>query len=345
MKALVRRSYEAGDVELMDIPEPHPGPGQVKIKVEYAGICGSDIKSIDRPLPPGGKVRPPIVLGHEGVGIVVELGPGVTNVKVGDRVSAETTLVQCGLCRYCRSGRINMCLNREGLGSRANGYFAEYVIARAAVCHIIPDHISPKAAAVLEPLACAVNAVMQRSSTQAGDVAVVYGPGTIGQCVAQVAKACGAYVVMVGTPRSRERLKVAAKLGIDRILVTGEDDVVKEVMELTEGYGADIVYEAVGSESAFVEALKCVRKLGKFVIAASPATPVSFDIRWFFSREITMIGAISTDNESWDISMNLLKKGIVDLGSLVTSVVPLSEWRTGFAKGKEREGIKILIAP
>jgi len=345
MKALVRRSYNARDIILADIPEPSAGEGQVKIRVEYAGICGSDIKGFNTPIIPGGKIRPPIVPGHEGVGIVTEVGRGVTNVKVGDRVGAETTVSYCGLCRYCRSGRGNMCLDRAGLGSRANGYFAEYTVARALACHVIPDHVDPKGAAVLEPLACAVNAVIQRSRTVPGDVAVVYGPGTIGQCVAQVAKHAGAYVIMVGTPHSKGRLDVAKRLCADRVLVTGQDDIVGEVMAITGGYGADTVFEAVGSESAFVEALKLVRKLGQLVIAASGGSTYPFDIRTFFMREISMLGALSTDPESWDLSLSLLTKGMVDLSSLVSHVYPLAEWETGFSKGKDRDGIKILLAP
>jgi L-iditol 2-dehydrogenase len=345
MKGVVRRSLAANDVELLELPEPSPSEGQVKIQVEYAGICGSDVKSIERPIEPNSKVIPPVVLGHEGVGIIVEVGPGTTNLKVGDRVAAETTVTACGVCRYCRSGRVNMCLDRKGLGSRANGYFADFVIARAAGCHVIPDDVDPRAAAVLEPLGCAVNAVIQRSTVNAGDVAVVFGPGTIGQCVAQVAKACGAYVIVVGTQRSKPRLKIASELGADVVLVTGEDDIPAIVSDITDGYGADIVYECVGSESAFKEGLKCVRKLGQFVIVASASQPVEFDVRSLFSREIALIGAISTDPTTWDISMRLLTKHVVNLLPLVTAVIPLEEWRLGYAKGKTRDGLKILLKP
>lgn len=345
MKAVVRRSYAAGDVALMDIPEPSPKEGQVKIRVEYGGICGSDAKNFTAELQPGAKCIPPRVLGHEGVGIITELGPGVTNVQVGDRVAAETTVRACGICKFCRSGRINMCLDRAGLGSRADGYFAEYTVADAKKCHKIPAGVDPKGAAVLEPLVCGVNAVMQQSQVSGGDVVVVFGPGTIGQTAAQAAKANGAYVVLVGTPHSRPRLEVARQLGIDRALVTGEQDVVKEVMALTHGYGADMALEAAGSASAFDQALHCVRKLGQFVIMASPAGQVPFDVRYLFSRQITMVGAVSTDPSSWDKAMNLLERGLVNLAPLVSDVFPLDEWKVALEKAARHEGGKILLQP
>lgn len=329
----------------MEVPDPVPGEGQVKIKVEFAGICGSDIKFMDTSLPPGGKIRPPVILGHEGCGIVTEVGPFVTGVKVGDRVAAETTVVSCGVCRYCRSGKVNMCPDREGLGSRANGYFAEYVIARAEACHKIPDTVTPKAAALLEPLGCAVNAAIQMSTVRPGDVAVVFGPGTIGQCVAQVAKLSGAHVVMVGTQRSVHRLEIAKKLGVDKTLVTGEDDVVREIMNLTGGYGADIAYECVGTSVAFNEALRSLRRLGTLVVAASSLSKIDFDVRSFHTREIQMVGAVSTDPTSWDIAMKLLALGLVDLESLVSHVFPLDQWDKAFAKAKERDGMKVLLMP
>ena len=345
MKALVRQSYKSGDLVLKDMPEPSPGEGQAKVKVEYAGICGSDTKSWHRDMEPGLKLRVPRITGHEGVGIVVELGSGVTNVAVGDRVAAETTVTSCGECRFCRVGRPGMCANRQGLGTGADGYFAEYVIAAANGCHKIPEHVDPKGAAVLEPLGCAVKGVIQHSRELPGDVAVVFGPGAIGQCTAQVAKAAGAHVIMVGTPHSRSRLEVARRLCADQIMVSGEQDVASEVMALTDGQGADIVYEAVGSQAAFGEALRCVRKLGQFVVLASAGVEIPFNVRWFFARQITMIAAVSCDPLSWDYATNLLNRGLVNLSALVTDVFPLEEWFTAFTKAEGHEGIKILLKP
>jgi L-iditol 2-dehydrogenase len=346
MKALVRKSFAAGDVGLMDLPKPQPGPGQVVLKVVYGGICGSDAKVFKMDIVPGGKARPPIALGHEGVGIVSEVGADVTNVKVGDRVAAETTVQACGICRFCRTGNLSMCIDRAGLGTRANGYFAEYVLVRAGGCHVIPEHVDLKAAAVLEPLGCGVKGMVQQARVVPGDVVVVYGPGTIGQCAAQVAKAAGAYVVMVGTPHSHARLEVALKLGIDQVLVTGEQDVPKTIMDMTDGYGADVVCEAVGGQSSFSEALQCVRKLGQYVIMATgPVQPVQIDLRWLFSRQIRMVGAVSCDPISWDISMDLLTQGKVNLAPLVTHVFPLEQWREAIAQTGSHEGIKVLLEP
>jgi len=345
VRALLRRSSEPGDVALAEIPEPTPGPGQVKIRVQYAGICGSDLKFLEAHLPTGSKIRPPVVLGHEGWGIVTETGEEVTNLRIGDRVAAETTLTACGMCRYCRTGRLSMCPTREGLGSRANGYFAEYLIARASGCHKIPDNMSDRAAALLEPLACAVNAVLQVCSVRPGEVAVVFGPGTIGLCVAQLLKLSGAYVIMVGTSHGKRRLEVARRLGVDRVLIADEQDVVGEIVDLTNNYGADIAYECVGSGKAFEDALHSLRKLGRLVVAASPLSEIKFDARSFHTKQINMIGAASTDPSSWDITMNLVRQGLVHLEDLVTDVFPLDQWQAAIEKAKAREGIKVLLKP
>lgn len=345
MKALVRRSLKGGDVGLLDLPEPHPEAGQIKIKVEYAGICGSDAKMFNQDIAPGARTKPPIVLGHEGVGIVVEVGEGVTNVKVGDRVAAETTVVACGVCRFCRENQVGMCDNRAGLGSGANGYMAEYVIANANYAHVIPPSVSAKAAAVLEPLGCAVKGVLEAGHTRPGDVAVVFGPGTIGLCVAQVAKVAGAYVVMVGTPHSRHRLEVAAQNGADKILISREQDIPKEVMALTDGYGADIVFECVGQPAVFAEAFRCVRKLGQLIVMATSGVEVPFDIRTFYSRQIRMAGSLSAAPSSWDIATRLLNQGKVNLEALVTDMFSLEDWQQGLAQAQKHEGIKVLLQP
>lgn len=343
MKALVRRSCEIEDICLTDVPEPTPGQGQVKIKIEYAGICGSDIHSINQKLTPDARIKPPVVLGHEGVGVVVEVGPGVDWPAVGDRVVAETTLQTCGYCPPCRRGYVRYCKKRKALGSNTDGYFAEYMIALASRCHIVPESIDPLEAALAEPLACAVNGVIQSATVNPGDTAVVFGPGTIGQFVAQVARLAGARVVVVGTARSKERLDVAKKTGAWATLITGKDQIVDEIRSITGNEGADVVFECAGSSSAFIDGLACVRPKGQFILLAAPRHEFSANLFPVFSKAVKVAGAASTDLLSWEVTMELLARQEINAKDLVSGVSPIEDWATAYKPSKAHVGVKWLL--
>jgi len=151
MKALMK--LKDGGLALMDIPEPTPGPGEVKVLVKATGICGTDLYGYSA-------VKPPVVLGHETAGEVVEVGEGVKKVRVGERVTTETTAYICGKCRFCQRGDYNLCPERQGLGSKVNGAFARYFVIREESIHHLPSHIDFLSGALTEPLACATHAVM-----------------------------------------------------------------------------------------------------------------------------------------------------------------------------------------
>ncbi len=345
MKALVRRSLTPGDMVLADAPEPSPGPGMVKIKVEYAGICASDVRVLKMGLPPTFRVKPPVVAGHEGVGTVVEVGPGVGQIREGDRVASETTLVACGACRYCRSGYPNKCIDRKSLGWSANGYYAEYLIANERYCHKIASSVDSRAAAMLEPLSCTVKGVTFESTVHPGDVALVFGPGPIGQCLAQVAKLAGAYVVVIGTCRSRSRLEVARQLGADEIWLTPDEDIAAKALALTDGYGADVVYDCAGSQQSLSEGLQCLRRRGQFVFLSGNQSPLQVDCFHLLVNEIGISAAEGGSPLSWQRAVHLLNHGLVSLVPLVSDIYPLARWEEAFARVDRHEGIKILLQP
>jgi L-iditol 2-dehydrogenase len=187
LKALVKTAPGFGHVELQNKPEPAPGEKQVKIKVKYAGICGSDIHTYEGHY----KVAFPVTLGHEFAGEIVEVGPGVQSFKVGDRVTSETTFSICGQCPYCQTKDYNLCSERKGLGTQQDGGFAEYVLAREESLHLLPDNVDFRSAAMTEPLACTHHA-LAKTTINAGDLCVVIGPGPIGLLAAQAAKSKGA---------------------------------------------------------------------------------------------------------------------------------------------------------
>ncbi len=188
MRAVMKVARGVGNVELCDIPEPEAGPGQVKIAVQAAGICGTDLHIYNDEFP----VRPPVVLGHEVAGEIVALGEGVESIAPGTRVTTETYFSTCGHCRYCRTGHPNLCLERRSIGSGVNGGFTSYVIVPAGNIHPLPDTVDFEAGALTEPLACVVHAVLTPRTIAPGDRAVIAGPGAIGLLTLQVVKAAGA---------------------------------------------------------------------------------------------------------------------------------------------------------
>ena len=240
MKALVKFQNGPGNMEVRQVEEPEPGYDQVKIKVEAASICSSDMLYWSAP-DMSGRLRVPVILGHEGAGVVTEVGAGVRHVKVGDRVVAETTLETCQQCEACLEGRYNNCNGRRGLGSSANGFFAEYVIARGASVHKIPDDLDFDAASLMEPFTCAVHALLERTRIQPYHFVLVSGPGPIGLFAAQVAKLCGATVFVSGTRRGKPRLELAMKLGADAVINSNENAEVSA--DLVDSSLYDIAYD------------------------------------------------------------------------------------------------------
>ena len=205
MKALVKYGEGENDIELREIPEPIPQANEVKVRVEATGICGTDLYGYSA-------VKPPVVLGHETAGIVAEVGKEVKDIKVGDRVTTETTAYICGQCKFCLSKNYNLCTHRKGLGSAVNGAFAEYFVIRKESIHQIPLHIDFNSASLFEPLSCAVHAVIERANLLPHETVLLLGPGPLGLLIAQIAKSLGARVIICGIEGDEKRLSTAKKL-------------------------------------------------------------------------------------------------------------------------------------
>ena len=236
MNAIVKEfPGENGTFFRTEIAEPTPGYGQVKVKVMAASICASDVHALYNGLM-ADRYRYPVVIGHEGAGVVVEVGEGVHGIKVGDRVTAETTLTACGTCEYCRRSETNMCANRKGLGSLADGYFAQYCIVAEKSCHKLADDVTYEIGALAEPFACAVHAVCTLTHPLPGDVVLVMGPGPMGQMVASIAKLAGCVVVMAGITGDEERLAFAQEhYGVQHVIDTMKVNVKEYVQNLSDG--------------------------------------------------------------------------------------------------------------
>ncbi|NRT78253.1 zinc-binding dehydrogenase [Clostridium beijerinckii] len=341
MKALTKTNPGHDQMELLDMQEPKATKNFVKIKVEYSGICGSDLHSFKGEY---GNIKTPVVLGHEFSGTVVEVGEEVKEIKIGDRVTSETTFETCGTCDYCKSKDYNLCPSRKGIGTQVNGSFAEYVLSREESVHVLPDNVSFLAASLTEPLACCVHAALEKTTIDKDDVVLILGPGPIGLLLAQVVKSQGAKVILSGVTKDKERLEFGKKLGVDVIVDSLQEDLEKIVMEKTNGYGVNRAFDCSGAVPAVNQGLRLIKKKGEFVqvgLFANIKNPL--DQEAIIQREIKYVGSRSQKPSSWIKSLELMEAKKVDPEALITKIVDLKDWRSGIEAAMEGTELKVVI--
>jgi L-iditol 2-dehydrogenase len=339
MRALVKTEAGPGHMALLDRPEPSPGRGQVKMWIAAAGVCGTDVHIVRGDLP----TRPPITLGHELSGVIVETGPGVTEFRVGDRVTTETDAYVCGTCCYCLSGNEHMCASRKAIGTTVDGGFADYLAIRSESVHKLPEQVSLEAGALAEPLAVAFHAVQERAHVRPSAFVVVIGPGTVGLLVAQLAKASGALVVVAGLARHAERFYLARRLGIEHTLDLDDPYAREKLVELGIGLGPDTIIECSGAPSALQQAIRLVRKEGKIVPVGFASLPsVEIDIDLLINKEITLVASRGKRHACWAPALTLLAEGQVNTEALITHRFTLEEWAEALDTARQR-GTKVLF--
>ena len=341
MKAVVKQEAGYDNMVYTDIPEPEATGDLVKIKIAYSGICGTDLHAFKGTY---SSTKPPVVLGHEFSGIVTAIDPDVKNIKVGDRVTSETTFKTCGVCVPCQEKDYNLCGNRQGIGTQINGSMAEYVVSREESVHVLPDNVSMLSASLTEPLACGVHSAIEKGNVQEGDIVCVFGVGAIGQMVAQVCKARGATVIVAGLNTDKERFEIALKNGADRAVDQTCEDILAITQEMTNGNGVDIAFECSGAVPAANKALEVTKRKGTVVqmgVFPEAKEPIWTDL--ILHREICYVGSRSQKPSSWRTSIELLEKGIVVPEQIVTMVIPLEDWREGFEASIRGEGVKAVI--
>jgi len=342
VRGVVKFARGDGFVELREVEDQPPAPNQVKINVKASGICGSDLHMYHDDI--NYAIRPPVIIGHEFSGIVVEKGSEAGNdVDIGDRVTAEPAAHICGKCRYCRSEYYNLCPERKVLGYWFNGSFARY--CNATFVHKLPDNVTFKAGAVTELLACSVHGVIEQTGVSAGDFVVVTGPGPLGLLSALVAMAEGGVVMLCGLSSDTHRLKLGEELGVHYILNVEENDAVQRVRELTGGYGADIVLECSGAPSAAHMALEMVRKRGKYAQIGLFGRPIEIDFEQIAFKEILVSGSLSQRRPAWERSLDLMRRGVIQTEHLISHEFPLHEWQTAFEMFEKKEGVKLILLP
>ena len=252
MKSLLLKEYL--QLELIDFPEPKPGPGEVLIRVAACGICGSDVHGYDGT---SGRRIPPIVMGHEAAGVVTATGAGVAGFKPGDRVTFDST-VYCGECAFCKRGEVNLCDRREVIGVscgdyRRHGAFAEYIAVPERILYHLPEAMSFPEAAMLEAVSVALHAVHVTGDVK-GQTVLVIGAGMIGLLTMQAARAAGAATVMIADIDAT-RLSLASSLGNDGGFHLSGAELTQEILKQTGGIGADVVLEAVGRNETIATAI------------------------------------------------------------------------------------------
>ncbi len=341
MKAVVKVARGRGFVELRDTGEPVPGPGEVRVRVAFAGVCASDLHILNDDIPIA--IRPPVVMGHEFSGTVDRLGGGVAGWRPGDRVVAEASYEVCGTCRSCASGFYNLCASRRVLGYWYDGAFAPYVVVPARCLHRLPDAIGFREGALIEPTACVVHGMTELIAIAPGETVLVTGPGAIGLTAVQVAKAAGARVVVSGTADDRERLALAASLGADAAVDAG--DLARTVADLTAGAGVDVAVECAGNHLAVRAGIDALRRQGRFLQLGLLGREMQIAFDQILLKELAVTGSISSRDVSWRRAIAMVERGEVRPGALVSAVLPLEDWETAFAMHAGRKGLKILFRP
>jgi hypothetical protein len=347
-------------LELKEVEQPKPGPGEVLLRVKACGVCGSDVHfyetdADDYILYPG-LTKFPAIIGHEFAGEIVEIGPGpeAEGFKVGDRVTVEE-MVWCGYCRPCRDGFPNHCQNLEEIGFTIDGAMAEYIVVPAKLCWKVDaiferyadEELAWEVAATTEPTCVAYNTVFERAGGfRPGAYVAVYGAGPIGLGAIQLAKAAGAAKV-IAFEVSEVRRKLAKEVGADYVYDPREVTPSEAVMEVTHGEGADLSVEAAGApEKTIPEMEKTLAINGKIAVVGRAAKRVPMFLERFQIRRSQLFGAQGHSGHGiFPSVIRMMGAGLIDNSKIITSRYPLDEALSALEKATKREDGKIIIKP
>lgn len=335
MKAAVIHGIK--DITIEEVPEPPVGPGEIKVKIAYCGLCGTDPENLEGRfglMPPEAFKRDRII-GHEASGTITEVGSNITEYKVGQRVAMDFRS-SCGACYYCRNGMENFCRR----GAHASGSFAEYAVYPESAVYALPDDISFEIGSLLEPVSVAVHAI-DRTGVRPGSTVAICGGGPIGLLCLEVALRAGAARAMVSEP-IKEKRELALKLGADIAVDPFNDDIVAAGQKLTDGRGFDAVIDASGNISAARQCIDLADRGATILWAAVYGKDVEIGVSPFlmYARELTITSTFVSPY-SFPRALNLLPK--LELEPLITDIVPLKDIARAFELHKKGKSIKILI--
>ncbi|MGH3663987.1 MAG: zinc-dependent alcohol dehydrogenase family protein [Micromonosporaceae bacterium] len=323
---------QPGLVSITTVADPKPSARQVVVEVAAVGICGTDIHIVDGEFAP---TPYPIVPGHEFAGTVVEVGADVTEVAIGDRVAADPSL-SCGECHYCAIGRGNLCERWNAIGVTRPGASAEYAVTPVANCYRLPEPVSLQHAALIEPLSCALHG-FDLLPRRLGEHYLVYGAGTMGLMMAQLARHAGAASVSV-VDINTGRLEVARQLAADAVARTAD--------EFDRPQGWEVVVDCTGAVPAIEDGLRRVRRGGTFQVfgVAAADAIASFSPFRVYNDEITIVGSMAVLH-SFGRAVDLMAKGVIDPATMISHNFPLSEYVAALDAFREGRGRKLQIRP
>ncbi|HZC72162.1 MAG TPA: L-threonine 3-dehydrogenase [Jatrophihabitans sp.] len=338
MRALYKPAAAPG-LELVDRPEPVPGPDDVKIRVLRTGICGTDLHIESWDHWAESAIDAPLVAGHEFCGEVVEVGPLVRDVAIGDLVSGEGHIV-CGTCRNCRAGRRHLCIRPSSIGVNRNGAFAEYVVLPESNVWVHHTMVDPDLGAIFDPFGNAVHTAL--SFPLVGEDVLITGAGPIGLMAAAICRHVGARFVVI-TEVSPYRLELARAMGVDLALDASKESVAsaQKMLGMVEGF--DVALEMSGHPSALPEILANLNHGGRVALLGLPSQ--SFEIDWskVITHMITIKGIYGREMyESWYAMSAMLRSGL-DVSAVITHRLPATDWQDAFEIARGGECGKVVM--
>ena len=350
MKALVYHGNK--DLRLESVPNPRPGAGEVKMRIDYCGICATDIEeylygpvfiSHDSPNPLTGK-KAPLITGHEITGTVAEVDASVSNVRPGDRVVIYG-LLACGSCWWCSRGQQHQCPSMAGVGFGIDGGLAEQMVWPAEQVIRLPDNVSSEEAALVEPASVALHAV-RRSRLEPGERVAVLGVGTVGMLAIQAAKALGAQVFALD--RRDMSLELAEKLGAEATINPDTANAAEALRDLTDGVGPDVVIDAAGGRDTPIQALEWVRRGGRVLLVAIFTAKPEFDFNSVVAAEAEIIGSLGFQQRDVEEVVRMISSGVLKTSPLVSDRIGLEDvLEKGFQRmmAPTKDVFRILVAP
>ncbi|XP_033751019.1 sorbitol dehydrogenase-like [Pecten maximus] len=334
--------HKKGEIQMVEKPIPEPGPGEVQLCMQQVGICGSDVHFWQHGSIGDFVVKAPMILGHEGSGMVSKLGEGVTSLKVGDRVAIEPG-VPCRTCKYCKSGRYNLCNDCVFCATPPHhGNLSRYFVHAADFCFKLPDHVSCEEGALLEPLSVSVHAC-RRAGIKLGSRVLVCGAGTIGLVMLLTAKAMGASEVCI-IDIDESRLEFAKKLGATHaVKVTSRDpEVIAQQVEDIIGEKTEITIECSGATSCVQTAIYATEAGGCVVLVGCCQKYIELPVTVASLREVDIRGNLRYAN-CYPTALDMVASGKVDVKPLITHRFSLEDSIKAFETTLRGEGIKVMI--
>jgi len=341
MEALVKYDKGPGNVALQDVPEPKCKANEVLLEIDSCGICGTDLHVYHDTF----KNYPPVILGHEFVGKVVDTGAEAKHIKLGGYYAVLGAIaITCGTCPFCQRGEFMFCKTRRGMGHGVNGAFARFAVARPDQLFQVPEGVELREAALVEPLAAAVHAVEDVARFKLGDTVLVSGPGPIGMLCIKLLLRQSIKVIVAGTSQDEMRLEMAKKFGVARTVMVDRENLAAIIAEETKGSGVDLALETAGAEGSVRNCLESLRPTGHYVQVGHFGKDLNVPWDHVAFKQLRIDGSVGYTRETWNQTMRIIEQGFI-ASDIITHELPLSDWKKGFQLCDEKQSVKILLRP